>query len=1130
MSQLSFKVFRASAGSGKTFTIAVQSIAQMMLTHGRNSTPGRNVHRKLLAVTFTNDATAEMKQRIMKELWTIAHTTKKNDTLEQIKETKLFDKWTDDDFKDVAGAIVTDMLHDYSNIHILTIDSFLQQLLRQLAHELGVGSHLNLDLDTDNAVSRAATSYVAKAETSDMVKKHLVRFLEQRIEDNKSWNVKTELEKFGKNMFSETYQQLSDKIEKQIADGNKDGKDLFTQVYEECSKTEKEIKKEFITLAQELLDNLKDDKTVNGNIIKFYEKVVAGEAFYNYNKLLNLTAIKVVDENGSIYKSGAKVDDRQNEKHCELVRTLREKLPRLYTVSAAKQYITQLRILTELASELHANLRKEGRFMLSDTAFLLSTMIGKNDASFIFERLNAQIDNVLIDEAQDTSRLQWDIFRNFVKEKLSNNNFGLIVGDVKQSIYRWRNSDWHILNDLDNDETLNLNSKENFETLKNNWRSYANVVNTNNKLFEYCSKELVKFYKDYTIPKESNQEQTDAETQPDGSTQSPIEKAYKDLAQTPQKKDKGFVQFHFCPKEDEDKTHIKAINKGIVNTLQKLLDAGVNASDITILQRKSTHTRELVESIKKGIKNYDFDIITDRAFVLGDNIALKLIIATLRLVKSPREEIYRGMVLTLQAVLKNDNPNWTLPTTEEERDQQLPETLQKANIHRLQNNTLQEIIFTIINTFELNSYQEHAAYLFTFVNEVAHFADTNVAILSEFLNYWDITLSKKMLTNDNTTNGLRITTIHKSKGLEYHTVIVPIDETLKVGSSGAWHEELIWSVPDNSDKEALFKGLPTLPVVLKENLLRTCFSTDYKKEVEMRLMDLLNVTYVALTRAKCNLVVVTPEPTKKEEKKSGKDESNDASGAENMPSLLYDFAEKCVTDSEIPFQRDDNGIDFTLGEIYPSKQQEKSTAEKATQEHSPFENKDATTETVQFPMLQLPNNVHFICSEQTNEYFESLKSETDISKDNAKAIEKGLLLHTIFEHIASWNDVNTAIKAERVGGRITSDKQEQEVRKLIVKRITQAPAKRWFDGSWKLYNECNILVRNSGTGKTEELRPDRVMCSDSETIVVDYKFGRRRDSYKDQVRQYVEQLRQMGYPDVKGYIWYVFSNNIDEVK
>lgn len=1099
-----FLVYRASAGSGKTYTIAMLSVANMFLAHGKMSAPGKNVHRRLLAVTFTNDATDEMKRRILKELWLIKTNAKDNmmsslrDGIEGLQD------WTDDEMKLVAGEVVTDILHDFGNVHIVTIDSFLQNILRQLAHELHIGSRLNLDLDTESATSDAVKQYISLAEDNNKVRKQLTDFLEETLEDGKSWNVQTVLEKFGQKMFNETYQASSGEVEEAV----KADPTLFNQVGSECRKIISDFKTEIVKLGNKATEAEITDNGVISNVTGLFRKIKAfglkGEVDDIYSKtLINQT------NDGTVYKKAAKTKTydthlttilKEVRIHIEANKT------KFLSAIAVKEYLGQFELLSSLSATMHDSLKEDQRFMLSDTAFLLSTMIQNDDAPFIFERMDATIDNVLIDEAQDTSMLQWRIFETFVKNLIAAGQFGMMVGDVKQSIYRWRNSDWHILNDI---QTILGLTKDQLQTLGTNWRSYENVVEGNNYIFEKVSDRFAELYSNLS-----------GECKEDTS----IAKAYDGLRQKPHKKESGRVECCFADKDMQLPL--------LVSKLEDLRKTGVRSKDICILLRYNKKAADIAEymllpevqekypELKAG--GY-LSLVTDRAFKLSDDLALTLLMDTLNYLARPTNALFKGKLLMSYVALKGEDSEastgslGTIPLDQDQRDQVLPEALHQDSeeLLKLRALSLQELVYKLIDIYELNNskYRSHSAYIYKFLNAISQFVDNHIGTIPEFIDYWNNTLSKKELDSSAVDKGIRVMTIHGSKGLEFHSVILPfVEEPFKPKGNKVTD---LWCKKRDDFSEP-FDRLPLFPIKFSEKGLKdSFFREDYLREVEMRYMDILNLCYVAFTRAEANLIALCEISKPKDSKKTALDDNG-------FSNILYNI----LSSPEETFFHQEEAEDyelFALGEaLAPFKEDEK---EKVP---SPFDTTIETKMPMDFQLYDLPSAASFVLSKRAVSFYENQEEQgVTVSEQNQEAILDGILNHAIFEQIVAINDVPRAVKTLVVKGLLAAADEQKKIDE-VMQKISNEKVNHWFDGSWRrVYNECDILIRDHE--QFSNRRPDRVMCSDTETIVVDYKFGEPHAKYANQVQDYMKFLQEMDCPNVKGYIWYVNLDKIDEV-
>lgn len=438
-------VYKASAGSGKTFTLAVEYIKLLILNP--------RAYRQILAVTFTNKATAEMKERILSQLYGIQIGDKDSEAyLNRIKEET---GKTEQEIREAAGVALNYMLHDYSRFRVETIDSFFQSVMRNLARELELSPNLNIELNNTEVLSDAVDSMIEKLGPTSPVLAWLLDYINERIADDKRWNVSDEVKSFGRNIFDEGYIEKGEGLRQRLRNPN----------------TIKEYRKQLKALETEILEQMKGfydqfegeldghaltaDDLKNGSrgIGSYFRKLNNGVLS---NDIRNATVEKCLeDAKNWATKTSPRYADIINLANSSLIQILEdaEKLRSknnllLNSCRLSLQHLNKVQLLANIDEEVRQLNHDNNRFLLSDTNALLHQLVKDGDSSFVFEKIGTNIHNVMIDEFQDTSRMQWGNFKLLLLEGLSQGADSLIVGDVKQSIYRWRNGDWGILNSL----------------------------------------------------------------------------------------------------------------------------------------------------------------------------------------------------------------------------------------------------------------------------------------------------------------------------------------------------------------------------------------------------------------------------------------------------------------------------------------------------------------------------------------------------------------------------------------------------------------------------------------------------------------------------------------------------------
>ena len=404
---------------------------------------------------------------------------------------------------------------------------------------------------------------------------------------------------------------------------------------------------------------------------------------------------------------------------------------------------------------------------------------------------------------------------------------------------------------------------------------------------------------------------------------------------------------------------------------------------------------------------------------------------------------------------------------------------------------LTEKIYTI---FELHRLEGQGAYLCAFYDQLANYVNENTTDIQSFLAEWDETLSKKTIQSDET-NGIRLISIHKSKGLEFDHVIIPYcDWTLEKTT-----DNIIWCQP----AEAPFNDLPIAPVDYGPKMIGTIYEKDYLHEHLQNTVDNLNLLYVAFTRAAKSLYVVGKR------------------GAKATRSALIELCLPLVAgdrpDAQLTGMEDDQQpIRFSMGSFVTSQ----SSKDESAPSRNPFLQK---SEAIHVAIRNYDSKVDFRQSNRSRDFIDG----EDIDQQR-RYIQAGSVLHEIFSTIQTEKDIPEALQRLQFEGILYDEEMTAEkITTMLRKRLADPRVASWFSPRWTLFNECTILSVEDG--EVKEHRPDRVMTDGSEWIVVDFKFGHPKPEYHEQVRRYMDLLQSMGHEHIKGYLWYVYSNKIEEV-
>ncbi|WP_281799292.1 UvrD-helicase domain-containing protein [Prevotella pallens] len=1106
-------VYRASAGSGKTFTLAVEYIS-LLVKDPEN-------YQHILAVTFTNKATQEMKMRILSQLYGIANSLQSSQ--QYFNKVKEKTNMPDAVIRNNARAALTLLIHRYNNFRILTIDAFFQQVLRNLAHELGQTANLRVDLNNEEVTEKAVDQMIESLEKGQPVLQWISTYINNSIEDDNGWNIIEKIKTFGTNIFKDFYKAHEANLKEQLSNA-----DDF-KVYETTlRKRRNDIRKTFNSKAKSILNEIKNaNLDIPSNYRSGLYKYLTDSAIAPLtNKPLKAGVLKA-NESPQNWTSSkcAKADKQQiqtlaaevlSAQLSELIAYNNDNWNEFQSIQLTLSHLSELRLLHAIADAVDNLTKDTNRFMLSNTQALLKELIADSDTPFIFERIGARLKHVMIDEFQDTSTIQWQNFQvllaNCMAQELSQN---LIVGDIKQSVYRWRQGDWGILNNI---EKSFAHQKIRLETLDYNYRSEKRIIDFNNAFWEQCVANTAKEV-----------------AQDDAEKAEIVQKAYEDVAQKTHKTtENGFVKISLYP----SKVMKDAVLEELIETIKELFNngyGGKNQSKIAILVRSKSNIQDIVNALLQAFGN-EINIVSDEAFRLDASLSVNIIVSAMHLLTHPDDVLTRGKLVKLynQEVLKkpltdtdllvsiNESNNIDTKNIDKKERRKLATEQQMAKLNSqlppeyvanrelLLGLPIVDLVDKLFMLFGLDQLEGQSSYICTLYDTLNDFLKDHTADIDDFINEWENSLSSKTIQSDEI-EGIRIMTIHKSKGLEFDNVIIPFCNWEMEKKGTLWCE--------TKNKPAPYNKLPLLPIDFsRDKLIGTVFEDDYKEEHFQNIVDNLNLLYVAFTRASKNLFVfgLRQGKTTLDNIAKGTPPGNRSYAIE----LALRQVSEQLQGSLLSFP-DDIGseIHFEYGTLVPE------THEK---EHVVADN----------PFLIKPDK-HIVSIatypqaatfKQSNKSIEFVKGEDVDPSDRTRYIKIGNVLHQLFSTIYTTADIPARLNELEQQGIIYNDEiTSAQLRTRIEDAITNPQVQEWFSKRWQLYNECTILEYNKDTNEVEEHRPDRVMTDGKEFVVVDFKFGKEREEYKKQVQQYMEILIRMGHKKVSGYLWYVVKNNVVEV-
>ena len=1065
-------VYKASAGSGKTFTLATEYIRLLV--------ENPQCYRNILAVTFTNKATEEMKMRILSQLYGIWKQLPESDKyLQNIQEKTGL---APNVISERAGLALNNLTHNYNYFRVETIDTFFQSVLRNMARELDLTTNLRIGLNDYQVEELAVDQLIEDLTTTDVMLQWILKYIMENISDDKSWNVIAQIKKFGQNIFKDYYKEVSITLEQKM--GEAGFFENYTTCLRDLRKAAEEYMKEigesfFDTLEGEGL-NVDDLSSKQRGIASFFNKLRKG----TFDPSIITTTVANHLEN--IEKWCPKTNPRRDAVlqvvESSLIQILKcaveaqEKQWKIFQSSnLTLRHLNQLRLLSSIEKKVREINETENRFLLSDTQQLLHSLIDGSDSPFIFEKIGTQLQHVMIDEFQDTSTIQWQNFKVLLAETMSHEDgSNLIVGDVKQSIYRWRSGDWRLLNGIENQFNSMLME---IKSLSTNYRSTRNVIDFNNTFFRHAAKV------EYQALEELECDEREQ-----------LEKAYADVEQKvpDDKKDEGRVTIELLPNNE----YQESVLEHTVEYVRELIDAGVSQKDIAILVRYNNHIPLIAQYFLENLP--EVSIVSDEAFRLEASSAVCLMIQALHLLLHPDDQLTKAAIVKtwLCTVQGKELTDDQFMIAGNNLDEYLPEAY-IGHFDELLTLPLYELAEKIYAIFQLHRLEGQGAYLCAFYDHLANYVNENTTDIQSFLTEWDENLSKKTIQSDET-NGIRLISIHKSKGLEFDHVIIPYcDWTLE-----KYSDNIIWCKPN----EAPFNDLPIAPIDYSPKMIGSIYEKEYLHEHLQNTVDNLNLLYVAFTRAAKSLYVVGKR------------------GAKNSRSALIELCLPLVAESMPEAQLDgmednESAIVFEYGTCQTS-QPELPSQNNEKESSNPFLQK---SEAISVSIRTYDSKVNFRQSNRSRDFIEG----EDIDQQR-RYIQAGSILHEIFSTIQTEKDIPEALQRLQFEGILYDEEMTAErITSMLRKRLSDPRVASWFSPRWTLFNECTILSVEDG--EVHEHRPDRVMTDGNEWIVVDFKFGHPDPEYHTQVRRYMDLLSSMGHQNIKGYLWYVYSNKIEEV-
>lgn len=789
-------IMKASAGSGKTYTLAKKYISLLLVNKDRHA------YRHILAVTFTNKATDEMKDRILKELHTLATDTSRSKYLKDFKKELGL---SDDFIAAKAKEILQEILHDYSAFAVSTIDRFFQQTLKAFSREIGRFASYQVELDKNSLVAESVDRLLdSLTEDDDSLLSWLTDNVLEHIEQGGRYSMDANLLAMALRLKSPQRQEAMEKAG--FGGDEAYTKERLMEIRRSCRRIMDDFRKELKVRTRAALDII--------------EQAGVNPADSNRGFMKQLYVYDELGENDAVEAPSAsfmsKAPDHEQWFAKAKAKTL---LPQVYpfleaplndfcTLWGAEFQVYNTACILDsqiyglgVAAELHKTyndiMKEKNVLSIDDSNTLLRDIIDGSDAPFVYEKLGVRFDHFLLDEFQDTAGVQWTNFRPLLHNSESQGGDNLIVGDVKQSIYRWRGSDWSLLDKTIPAEFPDLKT----EIPQKNWRSHSNIVDFNSSCFEdmACFLDSCSGHDDGT---------------------GPLSGIYKDVHQESAKEGKapGMISITFCPKEEELMKVLDSVNEARAS--------GARLSDIAVLVRSNASGEEVASFlIDNGVT-----VITDDSLKVKGAVTVRRLVSLLSYIDNPEDTVNGYLAGSLDIAL----PGMCTSIID----------MAESLLRKLKENDTDGL------------WRGEVLHIQSFMDHLQDYVGSKGNSLRGFLKYWEG--ENPSISSPSSGDSVRVMTIHKSKGLDFQHVIIPFAENIGLfKASGCWCAPAL----SGTSLEGVADGV--YDVTLSKSSESTLFAEHYRNESFMQLVDNINTLYVAMTRAVLGMHIIAKTPSAK---------------------------------------------------------------------------------------------------------------------------------------------------------------------------------------------------------------------------------------------------------------------------
>lgn len=1015
-----------------------------------------------------------MKDRIIRSLSylaSIAPQAAPKDPLYQELEAHLQEKKVKDPIPQRAQEVLNLILNDYSNFSVSTIESFFQRIVRAFARELDIPLTYDIELQEGLVMEHLVGDLLLEMGENKILTRLFERFVDRNLLEEKSWHVDMEVKQLGKQIFQEKFQRLVNaypEAENRIEKTLNLAKDLirirarFVEMM--CKQAESALG--LMGKYHLVREDFKYGKSGVGN---YFQRVLNNKDFDPKSR------VRAASEDPQQWYSKssqrkaeieAALDAGLYDILVDMVHMYDRNIKDYQTAGEVLRSIYSFGVLSDLQDRLAEYRRENGQMLISDTGLLLNRVVGNSyDAPFIYEKVGTRYLHYLLDEFQDTSDMQWESLWPLVGDALASGNGSLIVGDVKQSIYRWRNGNMQLLMHQVESQAMSQGQRPIIENLEQNWRTAREVVNFNNGFFD-ASLNLLK-----------------AAFEAKGEM---LELAYQSLAQEPQKKAfPGLVEISFFAETEDNPLPWKeqaeeALLELILQLTNKQTGPGYDGKDITLLVRKNSEGMRLANFLQRQ----NIKVASAESLLVDTHMQVRFLHMVLKHLNHEEDPIVLASLRFYYAqIMEGDKkPEEVHELFKGKEIAELIPTLE-ASKSRLRQLAVYECLEQLLRMFP--PLTQPNAYVQGFMDAALEYSSTYDASISGFLNWWEDQRRNRAIAASPVKEAVQIMTVHKSKGLEFPVVILPFANwTLEPE-----RRDILWV--QTAGMAAPYDQFPFLPISPSGSLEKTLFAGAFEEEKLQSALDNLNLLYVAMTRPEHRLYLLTEGVGEAKRKRR-----------KRMTSVSH-LIQDTLTQMKADFEPE-GGAQFVWGSEEGSEGKE-----------SPEASNSRELRRNPSPMSNWNQAIRIKYS--SNRYL-----KTDILTRTEK-ISAGKLVHEALAFVSVASDIPEAVERMlRMGYMAQSEAPFLQAQ--LEQAVNHLPVMDWYSGNWEVKNEAEII---GAAG--EILRPDRVMIKGNQAVVVDYKTGMPNKTYDKQIRTYMDVLSQLGYTSVGGYVYYLSMGHVEAV-